>query len=172
MNCREIAEEFKIGKAQTANVVANEARAEYENFQGKSYKHTLRGNHLNFKSINDMLYSWYKKCETSSIYVIGSILKEKSMNIKSLLNQSVLENFRASDGWLDKWKLNHGIREKQISEEFLGVLETTVESWMERIKELCTGYQCQNIWNMDNTSSVISLKKWPKKERKQKVAKD
>ena len=46
MSCREIAEEFKIGKTQAANVVANEARlrAEYENFQGKDYKHIQRGN--------------------------------------------------------------------------------------------------------------------------------
>ena len=67
------------------------------------------------------------------------------MNTKSLLNQSVLKDFKASDGWLDKWKLNHGIREKQISGEPLSVPETIVESWMERIKEACTGYDCQNI---------------------------
>ena len=35
ISCREIAEQFKIGKTQAANVVKNEAslRAEYENFQ-------------------------------------------------------------------------------------------------------------------------------------------
>ena len=34
MSCREIAEQFKTGKTQAANVVKNEAslRAEYENF--------------------------------------------------------------------------------------------------------------------------------------------
>ena len=54
MSCREIAEEFKIGKTQAANV-ANEARlrAEYENFQGKDYKHIQCGNHQKFKVINN-----------------------------------------------------------------------------------------------------------------------
>ena len=35
ISCREIAEQFKIGKTQEANVVKNEAslRAEYKNFQ-------------------------------------------------------------------------------------------------------------------------------------------
>ena len=35
ISCREIAEQFKIGKTQAANVVKNEAslRAEYKNFQ-------------------------------------------------------------------------------------------------------------------------------------------
>ena len=37
MNCREIAEQIKIGRTQAANVIRNKARlrAEYENFQGK-----------------------------------------------------------------------------------------------------------------------------------------
>ena len=41
MNCREIAEQFKIGKTQAANVVKNETslRAEYVNFQEKGFKH-------------------------------------------------------------------------------------------------------------------------------------
>ena len=55
------------------------------------------------------------------------------MNIKSSLNLSVLENFRVSDNWLDKWKLNHGIQEKRVSGASLDVLETIVEQCMERI---------------------------------------
>ena len=38
-----------------------------------------------------------------------------------------------SEGWLGKWKLSHGMKEKQIAGET--VSETTVESWTERIKE-------------------------------------
>ena len=48
-NCREIAEQFKMVKTHAANVVKNEARlrAEYENFQGKDFKHLKRENHQN-----------------------------------------------------------------------------------------------------------------------------
>ena len=48
-NCREIAEQFKMVKTQAANVVKNEAslRAEYENFQGKDFRHLKRENHQN-----------------------------------------------------------------------------------------------------------------------------
>ena len=67
-----------------------------------------------------------------------------------------MEDYGSFDGWLDKWKLNHGIQEKQIPGESLGLLETTAESWIERIKELCFGCDCQNIWcqniwNMDES---------------------
>ena len=44
LGCRAITEEFKIGKTQAANVVKNEAklREEFENFQGKEFKHQKR----------------------------------------------------------------------------------------------------------------------------------
>ena len=46
LNCRAIAEEFKIGKTQAANVVKNEAKLrEYANFQCKGCKHIKRENH-------------------------------------------------------------------------------------------------------------------------------
>ena len=56
------------------------------------------------------------------------------MNIKQSLNRPELDGFKVSEGWLDKWKLSHGIKEKQISGESLNVSKTAIESWMERIK--------------------------------------
>ena len=102
MSCREIAEQFKIGKTQPANVIKNEAslRAEYENFQG--FKHLKRQNHQKYKAINTILYKLFKKCKASGIYVSGSLLKEEAINIKDLLNNPDLNGFKASEGWLDK----------------------------------------------------------------------
>ena len=136
LSCRAIAEEFKIGKTQAANVVKNEAklREGYANFQGKGFKHVKRENHQKFKPINGILYSWFKKSESSGIYVNGPLIKEEAMSIKQSLNLPELDGFKASEGWLDKYKLSHGIKEKQISSESLDVSQTTVESWMERIE--------------------------------------
>ena len=60
------------------------------------------------------------------------------MNIKDLLNNPDLNDFKASEGWLDKWKLSYVIRKKQIFGESFDVSEVTVGSWMERLRELCT----------------------------------
>ena len=56
------------------------------------------------------------------------------MNIKDLLKNPDLDDFKASEGWLGKWKLSYGIREKQISGESFDVSEVTVSSWMERLR--------------------------------------
>ena len=68
------------------------------------------------------------------LYVTGPILKGEAMNIKATPGKPELDDFRASEGWLQKRKLTHGIREKQISGESMDVSETTVESWMERLR--------------------------------------
>ena len=73
------------------------------------------------------------------------------MIIKDLLKNSDLNDFKASEGWLKKWKLSYGIREKQISGES-DVSEVTVGSWIERLRELCKGYHLKDTWNMDESS--------------------
>ena len=44
MSCREISETYNIEKTQSANVLKDQIilRAEYENFQGKGFKHQQR----------------------------------------------------------------------------------------------------------------------------------
>ena len=148
----------------------NEAklREEYANFQGKGFRHIKKENHQKFKPINDNLYSWFKKCESSGIYVNGPLLKEEAKSIKQSLNLPELDGFKASEGSLDKWKLSHGIKEKQISGESLDVSQTTVESWMERIKELCKEYDQRYILNMDERGYFFKalpakgLQRWEK----------
>ena len=62
-----------------------------------------------------------------------------------------LNDIKAPEGWLDKWELSYGIREKQISGQFFDVSEVSVGSWMERLRELCKRYQLKDIWNMDES---------------------
>lgn len=153
MSCRDISKNYSIGKTQAANILKEEKklREEYENFQGKGFKHIKRSSHQKYKPINEILYTWFNKCESSGIYVNGPLLVEEAMNIKESLNRPELASFMASNGWLEKWKLSYSIKEKQISGESLDVPITTIESWMERMQELCKGYDDKDILNMDES---------------------
>ena len=83
MNCRVISKTYSIGKTQAANILKEEEklRMEYENFQGKGIKHINRTSHQKYKPINEILYTWYKKCESSEIYVNGPLLVEEAICI-------------------------------------------------------------------------------------------
>ena len=79
------------------------------------------------------------------------MLKEEAMAIKEQLKSSDFDNFRASDGWLDRWKTTYSVKERRVVGEAGDVSTETVTSWMERINELIESYSLENIWNMDES---------------------
>ena len=89
--------------------------------------------------------------QDTGIYFTAPTLKEESMNIKSSSEQPGLEDFKASEGQLDKWELTDGIFEKQLSEESLDVSKTAKELWVGRLSDLHGGYDLENIWTMDKS---------------------
>ena len=73
------------------------------------------------------------------------------MEIKNQLQNSNLDGFVPSKGWLDKWKASYAIKEKRIVGEGGDVSEETVSSWIERLQELTKGYSLEDIWNMNES---------------------
>ena len=142
-SCRQLVEMFDIGKTAAANIIKNEAsiRKKYEEFKG-DLKRKRKGQ---FNDINEILYEWFKKCCAANIYPDGPMLQEEAMEIKKCLDRVEFKNFTASNGWLEKWKISYGVRERKVNSEAGEVTEYTVSAWMERLVELT------RIWNMDET---------------------
>ena len=91
---------LKSEKTAAANILKEEKSipSKHELFREKSKKHNRPGNN---QKINDILYLWYQRCFASKIYPNGPMFKEEVMTIKESLKHSSLDQFRASDGWLD-----------------------------------------------------------------------
>ena len=104
-----------------------------------------------FNDIKEILYEWFKKCCAANIYPDGPMLKEEAMETKKCLDKVKFKNFTASIGWLEKWKISYGVRERKVNGEAVEVAEYTVSDWMEKIVELARGYVLGDIWNMDKT---------------------
>ena len=130
-SCRQLAEMFNIGKTAAAHIIRNEAsiRKEYEEFNG-DLKRKRKGQ---FNDINKILYEWFKKCCAANIYPDGPMLKEEAMKIKKWLDKVEFKNFTASTGWLEKWKISYGARERKVNGEAGEEAEHTVSAWMERL---------------------------------------
>ena len=101
--CRKLTEIFKIGKTAAANIPKEDKsiRSQHKLFREKSKKRNRPGN---YQKNNDILYLWYQRFWASNIYPNGQMLKEETIAIKESLQDSSLDHFRASDGWLDTWK--------------------------------------------------------------------
>ena len=78
----------------------------------------------------------------------GPMLQEEAKVIADRLGDNV---FKASNGWLEKWKKRYNIKEMSVAGEDGDDNSVTLESWQERAKELSKGYAPEDVWNMDET---------------------
>ena len=62
-----------------------------------------------------------------------------------------LSDFKASSGWLMRFKNRHNIHGAVCSGESGAVDLTACDDWKEKIPELVQGYEARDIYNMDET---------------------
>ena len=67
------------------------------------------------------------------MYPDGSILKEKALEIARHLG---CDEFKASNGWFDRWKKRYNVRQMKVSGDSGDVSGATVDSWKERLLEI------------------------------------
>ena len=60
-------------------------------------------------------------------------------------------NFKASNGWLEKWKKRHNVKSYAICGESGNVDIDKAEEWKAFLASLCDGYTPADIFNMDET---------------------
>ena len=76
----------------------------------------------------------------------GPMIREEATEIAKKLNNPVeYDGFKASSGWLECWKSRYGIKQRAVESESGQVQTETVESWMERLRELYKGYKLEDI---------------------------
>ena len=91
-----------------------------------------------------------RKCVSRWPYVEG----RTNIN-KRKIKQSELTTFTASNGWLEKFKKTYGVRDTRITGEADDITQMAIQSWIERLPELTSGYELRNIWNMGELGLIF-----------------
>ena len=151
LGVRKLAEYFSIGKTQASTILKNKITI-LESYEGNASsdicRSLKRARTSQFADVNDRLYDWYLMAVHKNIYPDGPKICQKAKEIAQHLD---ISDFKASNGWLEKWKLKHNIQQMTISGESGEVKGETVDSWKERIPEIIHGYSAKDIWNMEET---------------------
>ena len=152
LGVRKLAELYDCGKTQISCILKEKQSILelYEaNVASESVRSRKRTRTCEFSDINEALHEWYLLACSKNIYPVGSQLCEKAKQIAEHLQKS---EFKASNGWLDRWKKQYNIKHVKINGESGEVSGATVDSWKERLPELLQGYTSENIWNLDKTA--------------------
>ena len=124
-----LALEFDISKQQISDICKNKDKIlkftdNIETSEGLKRKSLKLAND---ERLDQALYTWFIQQRSTGTPISGPLLQEKAKHFSMQLNGESAdhESFRASTGWLDKFKNRHGMRNLSIQ----GV------SWKNRIKD-------------------------------------
>ena len=129
LSVRSLAERFDCGKTQVSRILKDKVTIieKYESNASSESKRSLkRSRSSQFGDVNDLLYDWYLMAVRKKVYPDGPTLCQQAKDIAERLG---ITTFKASNGWLEKWKLRHNIKRMTVCGESGEVRGEIVESW-------------------------------------------
>jgi len=148
LKVQELAALYGCGKTQVYTILKNKARIikSYEsNLKSNASLVTRRKRKSPNGELNDLLYEWYQLALRKNVVPDGPTLMEQA---KAIAQRLGINGFKASNGWLHKWKVSHNLKCRTVSGESGEVSESTTQSWKERLPEILEGYDEANVVNM------------------------
>lgn len=105
--------------------------------------------------VESALLLWFRNARSSNIPISGPILQGKARELSKKLN---IEDFHASDGWLDRFKRRHDINFRVISGESANVTSAQTDQWSTiTLPKLLKDYAPRDIFNADETGLFFKL---------------
>lgn len=119
-----------------------------------------------FEKVDEMAYNWLIQSLAKKLPVSGTLLQQRAKDIADELN---MPEFKASNGWLEKFKARHNLTFVNICGESKDVEQETVDDFRAKIPELIAGYDLEDIGNIDETAlffrSIPNKTLYPKGEK-------
>ena len=154
LSIRKLADKYSVSKSSVANILTRreEYQQDYLTNTNKGIKRKLKGG--TGKHIDEILFEWFTAQPAKHIPISGPLLQEKARQIAEELGLQP-DEFKASNGWLEKFRNRHMIGYRQISGESAGVCATTTEEWKHRLTTIINEYSDDDIYNADETGLLF-----------------
>jgi hypothetical protein len=104
---------------------------------------------VQFPRLHDALYVWMKAVEKHTT-ITGPILCAKAKKLFPQLYPGE-QMLKFSNGWLDGWKQEYGVKEYHQHGEAGSAPITEAEEQMQEIRRVLSEYELRNIFNADET---------------------
>ena len=148
LSARKIADRFDVGKTQIQTIIKNKSDILKAYSEGVPIERKRKMRATGNERVNELTLEWFKRARSKNIPLSGPLLQEKARIFSRELG---IENFHASNGWLESFRKRNGIVFSCLSGEAASVSEVTVNEWQARIPHICKEFEPANIFNLDET---------------------
>ncbi|XP_049799604.1 tigger transposable element-derived protein 4-like [Schistocerca nitens] len=138
----------------TLNTIMKNRSSIMEGFENCGNSKRTRLKQSTYDEMEKVLLTWFQQARAANIPINGTILKEKVLQISLQLG---MDNFKASNGWIDKFRQHHGVVYKLECGDSKSVDEPTVAQWIQTLPNLIQGYKLRDIYNADETGMFFNL---------------
>ncbi|GET62201.1 tigger transposable element-derived protein 6-like [Rhizophagus irregularis DAOM 181602=DAOM 197198] len=106
-----------------------------------------------FPQVEEALALWLTNALAAGVIINGDILREKA---KIFARGFEIDNFTASNGWLEKFKQRHHLKEYVKWGEANSAPLETLEEERRKLREIIKDYDLNNVFNCDETADLYS----------------
>lgn len=154
---RTVAADFGVGVSTVSDWVKMKNKFE-EHASKMPNKKTMKT--CQNDKVNEAVFLWFTQQREKGVTLSGPVIQEKAKMLSGLMGEEG-EGFKASAGWLEKWKNRYGVRQVNVCGEKLSADVDAADIFKTEMHEFMQGYSKDQIFNADETG--LNFKMLPKK---------
>jgi hypothetical protein len=151
---RKLAERYRISKGQVSNILKRKSEILNYDIRANDSRRTRLKRISKYEDLNKLVYNYFHLARSKGFPMSGPLLKEKANIYAEKLD---IQDFKASEGWLERFKKRSKIEFKTICGESASVDIKTVDEWKSKLLSICDGYDEKDIFNLDETGLFFRL---------------
>lgn len=110
-------------------------------------------------TLDRVVFEWFCRARSHSLPVSGPILQEKALEISKKVG---LDNFKASNGWLQRFRERHCISFKTVCGQGDSVDRTLANDWSAKLEHILNGYGTESVHNCDDDRTGLLFRALPR----------
>ena len=150
-------QEFNCGKAIISDIKRSKAQilayvSTMETSSGAKKRRTMKKE--GYEDVEKTTYLWFLQERSRGTPISGPIITEKALQFyRRLHGEASASDFKASQGWLDRFKRRHGIRQLRVVGEKLSADVQSIQPFIEKLYRLIqeNSLQLEQLYNADET---------------------
>lgn len=152
---KNIAAEFGVGTSTVSDWKKNRNRIEdfcFKMISKDSLDNRCKAKKAKLETLDDALFVWFCAERERGLPISGPVIQQKALSLNQKLPNGD-PSFTASQGWLDRWKKRHGVRQLTITGESLSGDVRGAEQFRKEFDDFIKKEQltADQVYNADET---------------------